>query len=150
MKLVAQVTPTTCILACLESFLYDQGIFVTQYDILRCHPDLFTSSPDTFGILDVNRFIQLVGRLSWKCTELPRPSVIDIKTILGKPTEGIIVFCDEFNTQKGKRHAIRLKELDDTGNLYFMNPGYLRVWTGSVLFTQFASWQPHYLRIHEW
>lgn len=120
MKLVSQLTPFTCVLACFESFLYDQGVFVSQAEILKSHVDLCINPHDEvkFGAMDVSRLRELAKRHAYISDILSNPTKEQIDEILRK-SHGIICICQRFKDQD-INHTIRLIQVQGE-YVIFMN-----------------------------
>jgi hypothetical protein len=149
LPIISQLTPYTCALACLESFLQQLGVRATQADMLTHHRAL-CSNPgacfSTFGAIDVPRFIDLATRYTLGAIEFPSRDVGEIRTQLNKPREMLTAICGKFQGQQ-ICHAIRLSHFDGDV-LHFMCPQFPVGTSGSVPFVELRdSWQAVIIRV---
>ena len=149
-RIISQLTPHTCVLACLESFLVELGHSVTQAEILAHHRDIcFNPAPDihTYGAIDEHRLKLLAGRYLCSADDFPNTDEVQIANQLSIPREALIACCYRFQAQNNRNHCIRLTDVKQ-GTLHFLCPLFPNGTEESVVLTDFfAQWQPTVLKL---
>lgn len=109
---VTQEIPTFCFLACLESFLAEHGILISQREILKKKPDVY-GKEGILGAFSDSNFKEIEGVYGIK-TELIESS-FNIT-----PKESIFVIC-AWKGDMGNIHWVRLLGMTDD-EVLLMNP----------------------------
>ena len=142
MRLVGQISPYTCPLACLESFLFDIGQRITQEEIIRLHPDICipkdSGKRHEIGALPTREFDELCRRLLIHCQtgKDHRQEVLE-PLFSGLQPHATVVLLINYPTG---RHMVRLAAIEKPGSWIVMNPEFLRPHFSPLLFTDLTSW----------
>lgn len=142
MRLVAQISPYTCPLACLESFLFDLGHSITQDEIIRLHPDLCIPADPAkrheIGALSVPIFEQLCGRLGIQCTShkdfRQTETEADLSSLPPHSTVVIII-----NHPTGT-HMVRFAGIQSPGSWLVMDPQFQHAQFRPISFQDLVKW----------
>jgi hypothetical protein len=146
---ISQLTPYTCALACLESFLLDLGHRVTQAEMLAHHRDICLNQSDigTYGAIDEGRLKVLARRYLCVADDFATQDEKQIVDQLTRPREALVACCHRFSAQDNSNHCVRLIRVDQS-MLHFSSPGFPYGKVESVSLADFfAQWQPAVLKL---
>lgn len=146
--LVPQLTPFTCVLACLESFLRDSGLSVNQAEMLLHHRDLcWKEDVRTYGSILPDQLEALVRRYLFKFEILEKPSAKQLADILAQFDHTVFILTRRFEAKDGQKHCVRIKSIDDE-NIVFMDPKFpYGAWGQSSMKDLLSSWEPTFVKI---
>lgn len=147
--IISQITPYTCVLACLESFLTDLGYHVTQTEILTHHRDICQNPSDfkTYGAIDEVRLKYLAARYLCLADDFASQAELELSQQMAKSREALVACCHRFNKIDNLNHCIRLIGADQ-GVLHFLSPGFPHGTVESVQLVEFfGEWQPTVIRL---
>lgn len=109
-----QEEPHFCFLACLQTFLAEQGVFLSQREILSRAPDIFGANPNDLGGFAAENFGRIEEEFGLKA------SVLEQGAIIVTPKESIFVLC-HWEGRADQPHWVRLLSVD-ARHVYFMDP----------------------------
>lgn len=153
MNFIAQTTPYTCGLACLESFYRDHGDSTTQQSLLHDHPakcfvGRILDGRDITGALALHEFTDLCVHLGLAplVGRDFRPEVA-IPFIEGiQPTEAVIFFITHFGGGGGPTHFVRFSRMTSPDVFEVMNPSDNPQFL-PMTWQQFVDWDTYFVRI---
>jgi ABC-type bacteriocin/lantibiotic exporter with double-glycine peptidase domain len=112
---VSQKTCYHCFPACLESFLRDNGVAITQDEIVVRCPAIFDKGGKEEGSFKVMN-LGIIAQ-EFKIDIVPVSAALSVIT---HPKEAILMFCF-WDGEESWKHWVRLVGLD-SDKLYFMDP----------------------------
>jgi hypothetical protein len=148
-SLISQLTPYSCALACLESFLADLGHNTTQAEMLANHRDICWNPTNvgTFGAIDSFRLKILASRYLCQPEDFSSSDAALIGQQLAVPRETLFACCHRFRGNDNSNHCIRLLRLE-ADFLYYSAPGFPYGVQDKVPLTDFFThWQPTLLKL---
>jgi hypothetical protein len=134
-----QESPYFCFLACLQSFLEEQGEFHTQREILNKTPEIFGGSPDDLGGFAGYNFPRIDLEYGLETTSVPGPAPVT-------PKESVFVFCYWEDNPK-QPHWVRYLD-HDAKDVLLMNPGSPKC-PDRVPISDFATWAKTVYRVRK-
>jgi hypothetical protein len=151
MRVLAQLTPFTCVLACWSSFLEEQGLHVTQADLLLHHRDLYLDSlreaPHDFGRLELHQFVALARRYCFVAHPIMPGSVEELVAVFAD-VAAVFLGADDFNGTH-LPHFARVIDVRH-GMLDLLVPDLLFGSRREVEFEEVRRWSPKFVSVQRW
>lgn len=150
MNPVSALTPYTCVLACLESYLGGVGPQLTQCDILKSYPQ-FCLNPDPqkqheFGAMSDSQLIAFCNQLGIACSgfkDFRQKELEVVLTSLGK-NEAVFFFA---HWRRSGHHCVRFSRIIKSGEYEVMNPYFLSGKLEPVLLSDLVIWDFRFYRL---
>ncbi|MFZ2639842.1 MAG: hypothetical protein WA117_02560 [Verrucomicrobiia bacterium] len=139
MVIVPQITCYTCVLACLESVLKDQGISFSQEGLIEKFPAACQKGTAIEGAVDFSKLTDLVKELGFNCciADLTKQRVANRFPLLLLEARkqidgGYLLATRHWKKGDNQKHCVRLKGVACSGDgieVMNPNPGVLEVWS---------------------
>ena len=129
--LVRQCTRHHCFPACLESFLKDNKINITQDEIVNLSPDAHYKGMKIEGALHLNKLGDIEDKFPVTITPLP-----NITTV--QPPKQTILFFTYWKGDKTQFHCVRFIEIKEN-KIILMNPNHPKL-VEEIEINIFSSW----------
>jgi hypothetical protein len=150
MNPVSALTPYTCVLACLESYLSEVGPALTQCDILKSYPQFCLSTDPKkqheFGAMSDSQLIAFCAQLGITCVDFKDFRQKEVEMVLSSLGKNETVFFLA-HWQNSVHHCARFSRIIRSGDFEVMNPYFLKGKLESVSFSDLVSWDFRFHRL---
>jgi hypothetical protein len=142
MELVGQLTPFTCVLACLESFFKDVDSSHDQCSMLRDYSSILhvAEKHDEYGtVVGDDRLRALVDKLGFYCAPRLYANQVDLDGFWSslKSNEAVLIMA---RWKKESDHCVRFSRITEKGEYEVMNPAFLHPKFENVTYQELVDW----------